>query len=144
MTKAHLLSSQLHDAEYARRVFVARPPAGTPASALLEPAWWAHVAAGFTPGDRIEVLAQDGAYDLDLRIVGTGHNWARVQVLRAWPEGALEIGAASSEANQPDEVVVEWGGPGHKWRTIRAKDRSVVAHGFASREAAEQSIRKAA
>lgn len=141
---AHLLPSHLHDAEYARQSFMARPAAGTPPVALLDPAWWAHVAARFTPGDRIEVLALDGSYDLELRVIGIGHNWLRVRVLRSWPEAALDVGAMSPDAVRPAEAFIEWGGPAHKWRTVRSRDKSVIAHGFETREAAEQSIRKAA
>lgn len=141
---SRLLSSQISDAEYARRVMVARPAIGTPPAALLDPTWWAHVAVNFTPGDRIEVLPQDGAYDLDLRVVEAGRNWARVRVLRAWPEDILEAGAISPAANPAEGFIVEWGGPAHKWRVVRASDRAVIAHGYESREAAGQMVQRAA
>lgn len=102
------------------------------------------------PGDRIEVLAQDASYDLDLRILEIGPTkerplWARVQVLRSWPDETL-VGLAASPNLRPQittsvaDVAAEWAGPTHKWRLVRMSDKVVLAHGFASRADAEAQI----
>lgn len=138
------------------RIWVARPAHGVPAEAVFDPGFWVNAVQrnDVKPGDRIEVLAQDGSYDLDLRALEIGPTpnsplWVRVRVLRSWPDAALE-GMTAAPAARPslstsvEEMVVEFAGPSHKWRVVRKSDRAVLAHGFASKEDAQAAMKKAA
>lgn len=144
-----ILSNQIESADFVRGTHVARPARGVPAAALLDPAFWAHVSQRFTIGDRIEVLPVDSAYDLDLRVIEVGRTWARVRVLRSWPDAAL-VGATAPALERPglaalgDGLVVEWGGPSHKYRIVRKTDRAVIQHGFVSEADAQAALKKAA
>ena len=88
---------------------------------VLEADYWVHLGSTLKVDDRIEVVAQDGTFDLDLRVVAIDPRgfWAQVRVLREW---ALTPGAKAAAAPKtwPDAegYRVEWGGPVHKWRII--------------------------
>lgn len=137
-----------------RNSWLVRTPHGVPAEALLDPNFWSNCARELKPGERVEVVAQDASYDLDLRILEIGPTaerplWVRVRVLRSWPDISL-VGAAAAPSLRPqittsvDDVVVEWGGPSHKYRLVRASDKSVLAHGFASKADAEAQLAREA
>lgn len=128
---AKLAAANLLLAEYARRVFTVSPDPGTPFDAILEPAYWAHVASQFKPFSRIEVNAPDNSYFAELIVLDCDKMWAKVEVLRKvdFAEGATAI------TESIGGLKVGWGGPFHKFRVLRGAD--VLAKGFGNRVDAE-------
>lgn len=51
---------------------------------LLRPNFWAHHATNLRRGDMLDVLSADGAYDVTLRVTGTGIGMVELRPLRVW------------------------------------------------------------
>jgi hypothetical protein len=108
--------------------FLAEIPAGHPIEVLLDPLYWAHHARKLRLYGRIDAVAIDGAFDLTLRVVALGANWAKMRVLRTWiPEGGEEADPTPAEAR----FSVEHKGGG-KWR-VRTDTGHVIADNFPSK-----------
>jgi hypothetical protein len=115
-----LASNRLHFAENRRNVFCVTPEHGTPYDAILKDDYWAHVSAKMKPGDRIEVLAEDGSYFAELLVQDAGRLYAKVASLRHVKLDAVEVkeGGLVMEGYE-----VAWKGPQLKWCVLRGKDR---------------------
>ena len=114
---------------------------GTTIEQVANPDFWLHVASRLRPFDRIEVVAADGSFDMDLRVTATdprGH-YAEVRVLRVWPENGLSaagnvppLRAMASPDN--DGFVIEEDRV-HGWRVLRSGD--LIAKNLPDKAAAE-------
>lgn len=102
-------------------VFRVTPEIGTPLPALLEAGYWAHVSAKMRAGDRLEVLAEDGAYFAELLVRDAGNLYAKVGVL-----SYTEFGKEAVESVPGYEI--KWRGPSAKFGVLRGKD--VLKDGF--------------
>lgn len=118
-------------ADFERTVHAVCPPYGIEFATLLEPSYWAHVAAMFKPRDRIEVYPEDGSYYAELFVVAAGRQWAKVVELRK-----VDLNAGAAIPVPAAEFVVNWGGPSHKHRVIRKSDNTVLKSGFSTPEEA--------
>ncbi len=145
----HLLPTQFHPFTrlITHRVIMVKP--GTTPEMVLDPDFWVHGSLqteGYASGsilkvwDRIEVLAEDGSFDLELRCVAIDARgyWAQMRLLNWWPKSLrvknewLELPDKTSvqQRADPDGYVVEHAGA-HKWRIVdRAKQ--IVDRGYPS------------
>jgi len=123
-------------AEFKRVIYQAVPEAGVPLDDLLHPDYWAHVARMFNPTDRVEVLAEDGAYYAELIVQDCGKAWAKMAVLQHVPLHAVE--KAGPEAAP---YKVKYAGPHAMWRVFRASDNEVIQDKFQTRDQAEHYAR---
>lgn len=114
--------------EHKRQDWVVEAEAGTKIEDVLDPQYWAHVAAQMEPHARIEVLAETGEWMLELIALNVGRNWAQVHVLHRYE---LEKPADAMPAAQRSSV--EWKGPTRKWAVIRLSDNQILQDGFASK-----------
>lgn len=105
-------------AEFARAVYTVVPEVDTPFDALLDPGYWAHVAAKLAPWARIEVQAEDGSYFAELLVQDAGRLFAKVAVLRHVELTAVEVTGMTSAAG----YAVKWRGPKLKWSVMRGGD----------------------
>ena len=109
------------------------PEAGVDFAAVLQPAYWTHVAAKLRPGDMIEVRAEDGTWFAILYVVSAQRLSAKVVPLPGYP---LEL-----DAGEADEIAafgVKWNGPQHRWAVVRVADKRAMQTGFQSREDAHR------
>jgi hypothetical protein len=125
----HLLPSQFPLAQSVRtiRTILAKP--GTTIEMVLDPDYWVHGALGehrgsvFKVHDLVEILAQDGSFELEVRVVAVDVRgyWVQVRPRYRWPAEGQEIKKEFSPKTWPDEegYRVEWSGsPVHRWRII--------------------------
>lgn len=133
---ARLTPARLQLAEQRRVIHLATVPAGTTPEQVLNPDYWAHVAARLRPLDRIEVRPEDLSFLMDLVVVSANRLQARV----------VQLSLATTDPVQPEEMEsppdaeheVKWGGVRARFRIIRLHDKSVVRDGFETKAAAEQ------
>jgi hypothetical protein len=119
----HLVPTKIARAEVARTLRFLPVLPGTTREMVLEADFWVHLGSVLKVDDRIEVVAQDGSFDLDLRVVAVDPRgfWAQTRVLREWPpKGEAQPKAEAQPKTWPDSegYRVEWGGQTHKWRII--------------------------
>lgn len=126
-----LNAARFKGAQYARNLWCAIPEHGQTLDAMLAPIYWAHVAAQMTPGDKIEVRAEDGTWYAELYVVDRGRNWARVApIFRV--DLVADLGETPVEAA---EYAVRWRGPHARFSVVRLKDGAVVKEGMLKDEA---------
>lgn len=116
--------SRFKQADGVRNVWVVVPEEGVPYEALLDDAYWAHIADKLRPMDRIEVLPEDGAYFAELIVRASGRQFANVIELR---KVRLDTSAVASPDGRYD---VQWKGPHHKFAVVRISDKTPMQTGF--------------
>lgn len=114
-----LAPNRMHLAEHRRNVFTVVPEHGTSHEELLKDGYWAHVSAKLKPGDRIEALAEDGAYFAEFIVQDAGRLYAKVALLRHVPLDAVEVKEGGLVAAGYD---VKWKGPQRRWCVLRGQD----------------------
>jgi hypothetical protein len=126
----HITKHRVTGAEYVRNIYSATPEHGTPYENILVPEYWKHIASNFRPGDRIEVVSEDGAWFAELFVVSTGKQWVKVFPLRfvELSESAPDEQPAGTSSHN-----VEWRGPKRKWSVERNSDKEVIKDGFATK-----------
>lgn len=106
--------------------------AGTPFDVIKsDPSFWAHVTRFVRAGDVIHVRADDGQYYARLYVHGVAGNAADVDVLEFH-----DFSKRSAATDESNDFRVEWAGPHHKFRIVRAKDSAVMQSGFDNKPAA--------
>lgn len=118
-------------AEHRRQDYVVDAEEGTDVSELLDPAYWAHVSAGFQQFDRVEVRMETGEWIAELVVLQSGRNWAQMFLLAKHDlvKSAVPIPAS--------KYRVEWKGPARKHVVIRSLDSQVLQEGFPTKVEAE-------
>lgn len=127
-----ILSKNLKLADHVRQCYSACPAAGIEPAALLESAYWVHVGSILRPGDKIEVMPEDGQWYAELIILNAGRFGAKVAFIRE----PISLSGTDVEADN-DEFEVRWSGPHSKFRVIRTSDKTVVKEGFQTKEEGE-------
>lgn len=120
--------SRFKPADTARNIWVIVPEAAVKYEDILDPTYWAHIAARLRPMDRIEVFAEDGSYWAELLVISAVRLSAKVIELR---KQELSPSDASAGAN---DFVVQWKGPHHKHAVVRLKDKQALQTGFETKE----------
>jgi hypothetical protein len=117
------------------------PPEVTPAN-LTDPEFWAHVARKLTVLDVIDVVARDGSFDGQYRVIAIMGLIVTLRELRAPIADKTDITAMSDESVQivtpHAKVRFVPRGP-HKWR-VEAATGEIVSHGHPTKEAAEAAM----
>lgn len=146
-----ITSGRMKLAEFARNTHVAVAPQGATLSDALEPVFWAHVANGIRPWDRIELRAEDDSWYADLIVFKTTRLEVFARVLNAIDRNGdslsnhhAALSAPSPEREKlPAGYIVDYGGPVHKYRVIRGADSEVLTYGLSEDEAIEWAIEHA-
>lgn len=132
-----LIVDRIKNGEYARQVHRVTPEAGTSLEEVLEPSYWANVAAKFTQGDKVEILPEDGAYYAEALVVVCSRIHAKLQLLLHKQFHEQEKPAAKE--NKPkDPFEIAFKGPQRRWSVIRTSDLTYVKEGFGDKEAAQK------
>lgn len=114
-----LTPSRLKFSEHERNEFFVVPENGTPFEALLDPAYWAHVATSFKPCDEIIVNAEDGSYHGRLLVRDAGKLYAKMARLSYIELDEVEVQESSAI---PAGYAVKFRGPIQKWSVLRGSD----------------------
>jgi hypothetical protein len=118
----HLLPARIVRAEVARTTWFLPVVRGTTREMVLEPDFWVHLGGKLKVDDRVEVVAQDGTFELDLRVASVDARgfWVQMRLLGEWIEPVAAGKKVAAPRPWPDAegYRVEWGGPVHKWRII--------------------------
>jgi hypothetical protein len=124
-------------AEHSRNQWFVVPEHGTPFDALLDPAFWAHVAYELKPCDEITVHAEDGSYYGRLLVRDASRLYAIVAKLEYHDLDPVDVQQGSSAI--PKGYEVKWRGPIHKWCVLRGTD---VLKDGQSKDSANQWLRE--
>lgn len=111
----------LHESRVLRYHFIA--DANTSPDDILEPAFWAHVAAKFQEYSELVVYREDWAWRADLVVREAGANWAKVELIDSVRFGEHEI---KGQAGIVQGYSIKWAGSFAKWRVIRDADGQVI------------------
>lgn len=130
---AKILAPQLKEAEFARRVWCASPERGVGIDDMLQPAYWAHVAKTIRSGDRIEAVANDGAWFAEFYVTGSGANEVRVVPLR--------VVDLTVKVRIDPEYEIKFRGRA-KWSVLRLSDKAVMVDGLDDEQAANDWLAK--
>lgn len=126
-----LATSRLSLAEHKRSIHFVTPEAGTAPDALLDPAYWTHVARLLRPLDRIEAVCEDGTWHQELLVQYAGTIEAKVARL-----SLTKLDEVDAEAMESDVAEVKFRGPVGKWSVVR-KDGQVLKDGMSKADAVE-------
>jgi hypothetical protein len=134
----HLLPTKIARNDYGLTRHFLPVNAGVTPEHVVDPDFWVHLSRGFKVFDEIAVVATDGTFDLDLRVVAIDPRglWTQVRVLRLW-EGKTADSAPAGQYPDKDGYTIEFAGP-HRWRIVRGGD--VVAKDFADQAAAVEAL----
>jgi len=131
---SHLLPNKLAIRDYATGWYSLFPPPGVTREHVVDPNYWVHIASRLKANDRIEVVAEDGSLDMDLRVIAVDPSvqklWAQVRVLRSYEAEAV----AEKPAVDTGGYRYEWAGPVHRWRVMFGDE--LVEHGHPDKAAA--------
>ena len=110
----------------ARNVWRAHIENGHTCANLQEPEYWKHMARRLTPGDLIEVLAENGSFYGELLVRACDKSWAKVAVI-SWHD----FDEAVIESTKLD---VAWKGPVNKHCVVRLSDGEILAKSFQTKD----------
>lgn len=131
-----------HDASLTWRYLA---PPGVTLEMCCDRSYWRNVTkecgqarvAGRGAWNKIEIIAEDGSWEADLRIVSVGDGLVATRVLRQWP---AEQTAAPVLAPAPDGYTVEHI-QGNGWRTLDARNQVLVEKRSSRDEALQAAVR---
>lgn len=115
-------------AEQLRQDWVVNAEEGTTIAEVLDPQYWAHMAAQMQPYDRVDVRLETGEWMLELLVVTPGRNWAQVHLLHHH-----ELATRSETLPAAVKHKVEWKGPQRKHVVIRLSDDQPIQENFATK-----------
>lgn len=133
----HLLPTRLREANgFAHGDYFLEAAPGVKAAHVVNPDFWLHLAARLKRNDRIEVVAQDNSFDMELRVVAVDPRglYAQMRVLRYMGDDELVTIPASVVAADDDGYVIEQDRV-HGWRVLRGGD--LVAKNLPDKASAE-------
>lgn len=129
---------QFKEAQFAYKIFSARPDAGTSVEDLLQPAYWANIAEQLQPTCRIEVMPLDGAYFAELIVVSANRTAAVVVPLRV-VQLTSSVDGADVDGGEDPEYFVKFRGP-RKFCVLRKADGLPVIEDIDTKEQAEREL----
>lgn len=127
-----LQPSRMRESEYERTDYCATAELGTRLQDILKPEYWAHCAAQFKPYDHIEVRVDDGSWIAFLLVLQSERNWAKVFLISSHDLTGVDVKEVA-----PEEYLIEWKGPQHKWSVIRNADKEMVKTKCADKDEAQ-------
>jgi hypothetical protein len=89
--KALPTRAMAHLAEFTRSDWFVLVPTGVTVEQLTVPSFWAHQVSKLRKHDRVEAVAEDGSFDVELRVIDKDVGFAKMRILREWrnPEMAV-------------------------------------------------------
>lgn len=123
-----LMPHRFHQAQSVRNVWRIHAENGHGRAHIEQPEYWTHIARRLTPGDVIEVLAENGSFFGTLLVRVCEKTWAKVAVL-SWHD-------FESQAVASTKYDVAWKGPVNKHCVVRVSDGEVIEKGFQTKDEA--------
>lgn len=115
-----------------RNEFVVHCKHGTNPEHVLDVEFWEHLARHLGRGDIVEVVPDDLSWEMSVRVIDRGANWAHVK-----KRHFIDYGGAMEVASEiPQKYDVEWAGQTEKFRVLFNKE--VLKSGFASESLARR------
>lgn len=93
---------------------------------LLNPAVWAHHCRDLRPWDLIEVVADDGTWFAEYRVLTVERTWARVAIVTKVNLTTQDVSQTEAQKFDSAGFEIKRRGEHAKWCVIRKKDSSVV------------------
>lgn len=124
-----LVPSRFQQAEHARTVWRVVAEEGTAIEDVLKPMFWAHVAHTMARFDKIEILADDETWFVELIVRDCGRGFAKVALF-----AKIEFDAADGEKSTTLEgFTIAWKGPKRRFVVVRDADSTLVKEELASK-----------
>ena len=114
-----------------RNHYYANVPHGTSPDVCLEPEFWVHVARHLGRGDIVTIEPDDLAWELSVKVLDRGHNWASVRKRGFFEYGTVEVAPELAKGHK-----VEWAGQTDLFRVTYKGE--VLRTGFATEALAAQ------
>ena len=133
MSSPKLSGGRFEQADYVFHRYAARVPVGTTLEDVLHPDFFQNHLSNMRPGMRIEVLSDDNSLDCDLRVLTVTKTTAHCRLLRHFSSEAVK--QPDIQLDESEGIKVNFGGPHHKWRVMRANE--VIQFGFGTKEEAD-------
>lgn len=103
-------------------------PAGTPLSAIMCRDYWIHVESHLEPFDLISCVAEDGAFDVDIRLLSKTSTEMKFRLVRSAAQGETVV---PIKRDQPeDRYIVKSGGRAGGWRVVERATGNIIADGL--------------
>jgi hypothetical protein len=133
-----------HHADYSRSRYFVLAPFGVTMADLTRPPFWAHHTLRLKPLDLVEVVAEDGSFDVDLRVVDVQVGYVKMRALRVWSDAdvAAVTAARVAEDEAREKKALEERFPCvrytklQRWHVL-GHDGNVVKDAFTTRSDAE-------
>ena len=117
-----LIPSRMKLAEYSRSVFSVSIEHNTTKEDMLQPKFWAHVAANMRVNDRIEAFAEDGSFYAELLVVAKDRTWAKVHLMSFHDLTKIAMDISDDIL---DQYKIDFKGP-KGWCVIRRDDNAIL------------------
>lgn len=114
-------------ADEKRNHFVIYCKQGTNPDCVLQVEFWEHISRFLDRGDIVEVLPEDLSWEMNVRVLDKGPNWAMVRKRDFIRYGEVEV-----QSEMPNKYDVKWTGPVTKFRVIFNGEK--LKDGFATEE----------
>lgn len=111
----------IEDAGYVRNIWHVKPDNNTKVEDILKPEYWAHLSKKLKAGDLIQLVPADRHYFVEVFVLASANNWAKVVPLRH------EILVEDNDDSQVDGYVVQYAG-GHQWRVKQGDEILTKGH----------------
>lgn len=119
-------------AEQLRQDWVVNAEEGTTVQDVLNPGYWAHIAARLQIYDHVEVRLETGEWVLELIVLDVGRNYARLYVKQKYDFAEVDVSAPSNALTHR----VDWKGPQRKHVVVRLSDSAILQEGFSNKSEA--------
>ncbi len=119
-------------AEHKRNHLHVNVPHGTDHDVCLAPEFYEHFSKMLGRGDIVTIEPDDLSWEMSVRVIDMGSNWAHVKKREFYDYG----GPMEVAPETPKKYKVEWAGQTHKFRVVFNGD--VLKHGFATEDLARQ------
>lgn len=127
-----ILPSRIKLAEFARSVWNVTPEHGTTFEDVCRDEYWQMARNELRVGDRIELIAEDGAWYAELIVLCLKPRGVQVGAIRHVSfEDEAEQGAGS------EDFLVKWRSPRSRFAVMRKADGQVLKEGFDQKEEAQ-------
>ncbi len=114
-----------------RNEYLVRVPHGTNPDVALEPDFYSHVARHLGRSDIVYIEPDDLAWEMSVKVLDMGHNWANVRPREMFHYGEFEVAPET-----PRNYKIEWAGQTDKFRVTFKGE--VLRKGFATEKLAGQ------
>lgn len=144
MTKALAATAMTRSADFVRTAHHVVVPVDVTMEDVTRPSFWAHHTGRLGKHDIVDVLSEDGSFDMQLRVVDKGVGFVEMRVLREWQREGAAAEEAGDLPDVPDGYIVNHA-PKTGWRVLTKEPHLEISRNHKSRrEATEVAIVHAA